>query len=97
MSRGHFAADILGLLKSPKARQERIGFAKQFAEAHLSTAVYDAKWEEMAGIGASPPRADQSDSIQIPEAPAAGGKDAVPPRKVVKPRRQPKKEFVSAD
>jgi glycosyltransferase involved in cell wall biosynthesis len=92
-----FAADILGLLKSPKARQERIGLAKQFAEAHLSTAVYDAKWEEMAGLGASPPRADQSGSSQVPEAPAAGGKDAVPPLKVAKARRRAKKEFVSAD
>jgi hypothetical protein len=46
-----FGADILTLLRSPKARQDRIGLARRFAETRLSPAIYDAKWAELAGLG----------------------------------------------
>ena len=46
-----FGADILTLLRSPKARQDRIGLARRFADTHLSEASYDAKWAELAGLG----------------------------------------------
>ena len=45
-----FGADILTLLRSPKARQDRIGLARAIPETHLSEATYDAKWAELAGL-----------------------------------------------
>ena len=62
-----FAADILGLLKSSDARQKRAGLAKQFAATRLSTDVYDASWEELAGLASASHADAQVRTVPTPE------------------------------
>jgi hypothetical protein len=68
-----FAADILGLLKSAEEREVRIELAKQFASTHLTADVYDAKWEELTGVGPRKQPAAQLDATYILEERTGGG------------------------
>jgi Glycosyl transferases group 1 len=60
-----FAVDILALLQSPDARQKRAHLARKFAEKQLSTDIYDANWEKLAGLTSAAHTGDHERSLPI--------------------------------